>query len=488
MNAPIRRLAFTLVAVFAMLALSATYLQAVAGPSYRDDPRNARLIAWRTGRERGAIVTADGNVVARSDPSEADPKLYVRTYPGGGLYAHTVGFTSVLFGTRGLESTRSRDLVSDRDSTVSGVLNVLLGGDPRPRGLQLTIDHVLQEAAGELLGNQRGAIVALDPATGAVLASVSTPGFDPNELVGPGAGPAGDSLQTDPAEPLRDRVINASYPPGSTFKVITAAAALESGIASPSTTFPDPVELELPGTTSTIKNFDEDVCSDGREVSLETAFIRSCNTTFAQLGMLVGSQQLVATAEAFGFNTAVPYDLEALASRIPDARTFSDDPPAMAANAIGQRDVQATPLQMALVAAAVANDGQLMAPYVVNDVFRSDGVVESTAQPTVWRRALSPATADVLQNLMEQVVLSGSGRRAAVPGVRIAGKTGTAEVTDSAPHLWFIGFGPVDPEPGARQIALAVIVESGGNGGESASGGSVAAPIAKKLFETYFAR
>lgn len=486
MNAPIRRVAFTIVTVFALLALSATYLQAIAGPSYREDPRNARLIAWRTGRERGVIVTKDAVVVARSDPAVEDPKLFLRTYPQGATYSHTVGFTSVLFGARGLEAARSINLVSDRDSTISGVLNALLGGDPRPRGLRLTLDHELQSLAVDLLGDQRGAIVALDPASGAVLAMASTPGFDPNTLVGADATAAGRALETDPAQPWRDRTIDASYAPGSTFKVITAAAALESGIASPSTTFPDPVELELPGTTSTISNFGGDVCNDGESVSLAIGFIRSCNTTFAQLGMAVGAEQLVATAEAFGFNQPVPFDLGVLTSRIPDAQTFTGNPPAQAANAIGQRDVQATPLQMAMVAAAVANNGQLMVPFAVAEVFRSDGTVESTTQPVVWRRAASPATAAVLQELMEQVVLSGTGRRASVPGIRLAGKTGTAEVTGAAPHLWFIGFGPVAPEPGQPQIALAVVVESGGNAGESGTGGSVAAPMAAELFKVFF--
>ncbi len=485
MNAPIRHVAFTIIAVFALLAVSATYLQAVAGPTYRDDPRNARLIAWRTGRERGTIVTSDGTVIARSDPSPEDQQLFQRSYPEEGTYAHTVGFTSVLFGSRGLEKARSSDLVSDRDSNISGVLNSLLGGDPRPRGLQLSLDHELQAKAEELLADQRGAIVALDPTTGAVLAMVSTPGFDPNGLVGAGAAPEGAELQADPDEPLRDRAINGSYPPGSTFKVITAAAALEAGIASPSTTFPDPIELELPGTTSTIRNFDEGVCADGAAVSLETAFIRSCNTTFAQIGMAVGADGLVATAEAFGFNEPIPFDLDVLTSRIPEAATFDTNPPAMAANAIGQRDVVATPLQMALVAAGIANDGEVMAPYVVAGVFRSDGTIESMTEPVVWRRAVSPATASVLRDLMERAVLSGTGRNASVPGIRIAGKTGTAEVSNSPPHAWFIGFGPVELEEGGRAIALAVIVEAGGEFSESATGGSVAAPMASELFQLY---
>lgn len=485
MNAPLRRAAVVVVSLFAILAISATYLQAVAGPEYRDDPRNPRLVQWRIGRERGTIVTRDAVIVARSDPDPADPQVFQRTYPEGETYSHVVGYTSVLFGTAGLEQVRSNDLVSDRGSTISGVLNSVLGGDPRARGLRMTLDAALQNKARELLGNQNGAIVALDPRTGEALAMVSSPGFDPNGLVGPGAGPTGDELAADPRQPLLNRSIEEVYAPGSTFKIITAAAALENGLAGPSTQFDDPVELQLPATSSTIENADGRACVDGVSVSFETAFVRSCNTIFAALGMEIGAEDLVETAEAFGFNEAVPFDLEVVASRIPTPEELLGDDVALAQTAIGGRDVRSTPLEMALTAAAVANEGRIMVPYVVGDVFLSDGTVESSTEPVIWRRAISPATAAVLGDLMERVVISGTGTRAAVPGVRVAGKTGTARVTGAPPHVWFTGFAPVDADPNDPQIAVAVLIESGGNFGESATGGSVAAPIAAALFEEY---
>ena len=484
MNAPVRRIVWALLAGFVALILATTWIHAVAGPGYRDDPRNPRLSAWRVGRERGAIVTDDA-VAGRSDPSPVDPQTFARVYPTTYRYPHTVGYVSVLFGSRGLERTREQDLVSHRDSTISGVLNAVLGGDPRPRGLLLTFNDDVQQAAVDALDGSRGSIIALDPRTGAVLASVSTPGFDPNSLNGADAGPAGKALEEDPDLPLLHRTIATTYPPGSTFKVVTTAAALETGIAGPSTAFPDPEALELPGTSATIHNYDDGVCVDGRSVTLAEAFIRSCNTTFAALGMKVGADALTATAEDFGFNQDIPYDLPVLSSSMPEADDYVDDPAATAQNALGQRDVRATPIQMALVAAAVANDGNIMLPYVVGDGFTHDGTIESTTEPTLWRRAISPAAAAVLSDLMEQAVLSGTGHNAAVPGVRVAGKTGTAEITGAAPHVWFIGFAPVDPEPGERQIALAVVLEDGGPAGETASGGSVAAPIAATLFETY---
>ena len=485
MNAPLRKMAWAILIGFAVLILATTWIQAVAGPGYRDDPRNPRLVAWRVGRERGAITTANAVVTARSDPNPRDPQTFARVYPPLDRYAHTVGYVSVLFGSRGLERVREDDLVSHRDSTISGILNALLGGDPRPRGLRLTIDDQLQQAAVEALEGQLGSIIAIDPTTGAVLASVSTPGFDPNLLVGPGAGPAGIALEDDPTQPLLHRTIATTYPPGSSFKVITTAAALETGVAGPATEFPDPVELELPGTSATIHNYDDDVCTDGDMVTLAEAFVRSCNTTFAALGMEVGSQALAATAEAFGFNQEIPYDLPVLTSAFPEPSEVAEDPPATAQNALGQRDVRATPMQMALVAAAVANEGNTMVPFVVGDVFTHDGKIESATEPEIWRRAVSPATAAVLTDLMEQTVISGTGRNAAVPGVRVAGKTGTAQVTGAAPDVWFIGFAPVDPEPGERQIAIAVVLEDGGPAGETASGGSIAAPIAADLFGVY---
>lgn len=486
MNVALRRAAYVLFAAFIVLVGSSTWIQAINGPEYRDDPRNPRVVAWRTGRERGPIVTADQQVIAFSSPAEDDAKLFQREYPFGDLYAHAVGYTSVLFGSRGIERTHAEELTSDRDSTISGVLNGLLGGDTRPRGLRLTLDHTLQTVATEALGEQKGAVVALDPETGAVLALVSYPAFDPNSLIGADAGQTGIDLENDPDEPLRNRATDETYSPGSVFKILTATSGLDNGLVSPSSTFPDPVELELPGSESTISNFDGEVCNDGVAVTLEQAFIRSCNTTFAQLGMDVGGNRLVETAEDFGFNEIIPFDLPVLASAIPSGSELELNLPATAQTAIGQRDVQSTPLQMALAGAAVANRGVIMKPYLVYDVFTSDGVVESSTAPEEWRRAMSPASASVLAELMEQVVVSGTGRRAAVPGIRIAGKTGTAQVTGQAPHAWFVGFGPVAPSPGEPSIVVAVVVESGGDFGESATGGSVAAPIAQQVLAAFF--
>jgi len=485
-NRPIRVMATSIFLLFATLVATVTYQQLIAGPGYRDDPRNVRVATGRTGRERGTIITADGVVVAVSETDPDDPLSFRRSYPQGARYGHTVGYSTLLFGDRGLEAARSSDLVSNRDATISGVISALLGGDVRPKGLRLTLMDDLQVVAREALGDQRGAVVALDPSTGAILAMVSTPDFDPNTLVGSRAGPAGAALEADAAKPLLNRAIAATYPPGSIFKVITAAAALQIGTTSSGTLFPNPIELELPGSTATISNFNRKACGSGDEVTLAKAFTSSCNTIFAMLGMQIGADALVSTAEAFGFNSKIPLELPTVASVIPAADTFEFDLPGVAQSAIGQRDVRATPLEMAITAGAVANQGEIMVPHLVAEVFNADGMVEASTAPVVWRRAMSPGTATALADLMENVVISGTGRRASVPGVRIAGKTGTAEVPDGPPHAWFIGFGPVDPGPDQPQIAIAVIVESGGNAGDAATGGSVAAPIAQLVFARFF--
>jgi peptidoglycan glycosyltransferase len=484
-NGPIRHLAAVVFAAFAVMVGAVTYLQVIQGPEYRDDPRNIRVVTGQAGRERGTIITSDGVLVASSSADPNDAQQFSRDYPEGSAYAHVVGYATLIFGRSGIEDTQSAALVSDRDATISGVLNAILGGDIRPKGLRLTINDRAQQAAIEALGEQRGAMVAIDPDTGAILAMVSSPSYDPAVLQGRNAGPAGNALDADPAEPLRNRAIDATYPPGSTFKIITAAAALEAGVAGGGTTFDDPAELALPGSTATISNYDGEVCANGESVSLTQAFVSSCNTTFGALGMLVGAPDLVATAESFGFNQQIPFDLEVLVSAIPRADTFTNDVPGVAQSAIGQRDVRATPLQMALVGAAVANEGEIMEPYLVQQVFNSEGQVESEAEPQVWRRAISPATAAALTDLMEKAVSAGTGFQAQIEGTTVAGKTGTAEIPGGSPDVWFVGFGPTQGDPDSPRIVVAVVVEDGGAAGEDGTGGAVAAPIAKAVMEAF---
>ena len=479
MNGPIRKVAIAVFIAFAVLLLDITYIQAIAGPGYRDDPRNPRVQIGIAGKERGLILDAGGVQLARSEALEDDPNLFVRVYPEGPLFAHSVGFTSSLFGDWGLESSYATELRSKRDLTISDLIDALLGRDLQAQNLELTLVAELQRVAAESLGDQAGAVVALDPSTGAVLAFVSSPTFDPNSIIAKSATPAWEALAADPAEPLKDRVSRESYAPGSTFKVITAAAAIEAGVAGPDTTFANPPQLELPGSTAVIRNFAGTLCGDGDEVTLREAFRRSCNTVFGQLAMDLGASVLEQQAEAFGFNRQVPFEWETLTAAFPTAATLSSNLPALAQSGLGQRDVQATPLLMAMVAATIGNGGLQMEPYMVARTYDAAGDIVDEHQPSVWATPISPATADVVAAMMEQVVASGTATRAAVTGVRVAGKTGTAETEIGPPHAWFIGFAPVDNPT----IALAVVVEEGGDAGENATGGSVAAPVAKRLFE-----
>jgi peptidoglycan glycosyltransferase len=483
MNRPTRRLATAVMLGFGLVVLMTSWVQVLAADTYRLDARNARFNLAQSGKERGLIVAADGMVLARSDPDAQTTGSYLRAYPAGPPFAHVVGYSSLLFGEYALERSYSSELRSRRDLTISDLISVILGRDLRPLNLQLTIDAALQEAAFAALDGQAGAVVAIEPATGNVLALVSYPSFEPATLLGTDAADRWQALLDDPARPLADRATRELYPPGSTFKAIVAGAAIENGIANPETSFPDPDEFQLPGSEATVSNFDGGVCNDGSSVTLARAFIRSCNTIFANLAIQVGATGIGEMAVNFGFNDEIPFAWETAVSAFP-TRQLTDDQAALGQSGIGERDVRVTPLQMALVAAGIANGGEVIVPQLVARVFDADGEDVETAQPTPEGVAMSAATAEILTQLMERVVTSGTGRQAAVPGIRVAGKTGTASGPGGQPHAWFIGFAPVENPA----IAVAVLVEAGGEAGETASGGTVAAPIAAQVLAEWLER
>jgi peptidoglycan glycosyltransferase len=479
MNGPIRRLALAIFVGLALLLANVTYIQLARGPEYRDDPRNPRVLLARSSKERGTIVDRSGKILARSVQDPLAQGGFIRRYPQGADTVHAVGYSSLLFGDRGLERAYASELRSKEDVTISDMVAALLGRDLRPQSLVSTIDLDIQRIATEQMDGVEGAIVALDPATGEIVAYVSHPDFDPAPLLDATSAPAGDALEADPDQPLLDRVVAETYPPGSTFKIVTLAAALENGVASPETLFDDPVEFDLPGSTATIRNFDRSTCAGGGEVELAVAFTRSCNTVFADLGIQVGADRMVQQAEAFGFGDPVPFIYDVVASTIPSADNFTNNEAALGQSAIGQRDVRATPLQMAQVAAAIANGGVPMQPQLVREIVDADGATINTTEPVPGPRAVSEDTASTLTELMIDVVENGTGRNASVAGLTVAGKTGTAETETGPPHAWFVGFA----NDGARILAIAVVVADGGSLGDEATGGSVAAPIARAIFE-----
>lgn len=479
MNGPTRRLALVMFAGFGILLLASSWFQVLGADRYRADPRNVRNTITLVEKERGLIVAGDGTVLARSEPVPDTPQAYARSYPEGPAFAHAVGYTTFLVGDAGLEAAFADDLRSRQDLTISDLLAAVFGRDLRAQNLQTTLQPRVQRAAYAALGNQRGAVVALDPRTGAVLAYASNPTFDPNTLLGGDAVDVRQRLLDDPDQPLLDRVGRALYPPGSTFKTVVAAAAIETGVAGPETMFDDPVVFDLPGSDADISNADGRACGNGVTVTLQTAFVRSCNTIFAGLAIEVGAGPIGAMATPLGFDTMLAFPWEVAVSRFP-ADELETDPAALGQSGLGERDVRATPLVMAMVAATIANDGEVMLPRIVDQIFDADGNTEQSYAPQRFGRAMSPATAAVLGQMMERTVTDGTGSRAAIPGVRVAGKTGTAQ-GPNGPQVWFIGFAPVDDPV----IAVAVLIEDGGAAGESGTGGSVAAPIAADVIATW---
>jgi peptidoglycan glycosyltransferase len=287
-------------------------------------------------------------------------------------------------------------------------------------------------------------------------------------------------LLADPLSPLSDRATRELFAPGSTFKAVVTAAAIDTGVAGPETEFPDPVEFDLPESDATIANFGDGDCNDGVSITLLRAFVVSCNTTFADLAIRVGATNLGITADALGFNTDLPFDWTIPRAIFP-TDALENDPAALGQSGIGERDVRAAPLHMAMVAAAVANGGEVFSPYLVSRVLDADGLTVEEFQPSSLGGAMTSATSSILSQMMERVVTEGTGRNAAVPGIRVAGKTGTSQGAGEFPNPWFIGFAPVENPT----IALAVFLEGGPDLGESATGGGVAAPIAAELFQLW---
>lgn len=478
MNTALRRLTLVVFVMLLALMVAATWIQVVQAPSLNADSRNIRTVYREYGRDRGPIVV-DGTSVALSTPSD-DAFGFQRQYTDGPLYAPMTGFYSIVFTPTGIERSENDILNGTADSLfISRLQDLITGKQPRGSSVELTLDSAAQQAAWDALGDQRGAAIALDPRTGAILAMVSKPSFDPNDLAAHNSQAVNDAYQAllaDDDAPLVNRTISTRYPPGSTFKLLVAAAALESGDYDPDTVIAAPDQLELPLSSSTMSNFGGASCSSTGEMSLADALRISCNTAFGQLGLDLGDDALRRTAEDFGFNQSIDVPMTSASSVFP----AEVDEPQTALSAIGQYEVAATPLQMAMVAATIANGGEEMTPYSVARIRDADLDLVSETSPSSSGRPISAGTAAALTEMMVGVVQSGTGQAAQIPGVQVAGKTGTAQTTEeAAPHAWFVGFAPAD-DP---QIAVAVIVENGGSLGNEATGGAVAAPVARAIMQ-----
>ena len=478
MNEPVRRLSVVVLVMFLALMVAASWIQVVQAGSLNADGRNVRTLYREFGNFRGPFIV-DGERIVYSAPID-DPFNYQRTYTDGELYAAATGYYSIVFGRTALEQTENSLLAGSSDALFWNRLRDLFGGkEQRGASIELTLRAELQRVAAEQLGNQKGAVVALDPRTGEILAMVTSPTFDPAALASHDSSEVNDAyaaLDADPDEPLVNRAIAGdTYPPGSTFKLIVAAAALQANYTPDSTVYA-PDEFPLPGSSATIENYGGESCGPTPQISLERALTISCNTAFADLGVTLGWDAIRSEAEAFGWTDTFRVPLVVTPSRLP----LEPDEAQVAMSSIGQFDVRATPMQMAMVAAAIANNGRLMTPYLVDTARASDLTIIQRSQPTLYGTPMTSAESNQLTQMMVSVVENGTGQAAQIRGVTVAGKTGTAETGNGTPpHAWFVGFAPADNPV----VAVAVIVENGGSMGSEATGGRIAAPIAKSVMQ-----
>ena len=490
MNRPLRKVALACLLLFGLLLVNVNYVQVVKAEQYRDDPRNSRVLLRTYERARGpiAVVQPGGGRSAIAQSTRTDgPLTYLRTYPGGPAYAHVTGYYSFVFGATGIERAEDEVLSGEDDRLAfTRLSDVITGREVEGGSIVLTLDPEAQKAAYDSLTSRglKGSVVAIDPRTGAVLAMASTPSFDPSRLSsfdGADIRVYSEQLNGASDDPLLNRAIARTYPPGSTFKVVTAAAALSSGSTTPDTQIPSPRELDLPQTSRNLTNFGDSACT-GETSTLADALRISCNTAFGALGLSLGEDALREQAERFGFND----DSFTTPNRVAESVFPTDlDPPSLAFSAIGQFEVRTTPLQMAMVAGGVANGGEVMKPYLVQEVQAPDLSLLERADPEVYQRAVEGDVAAELNRMMQLVVSDGSGRAAAIDGIAVAGKTGTAQgAAGAAPDVWFIGFAPAD-DP---QVAVAVVVEDGGAEGAGGTGGKVSAPIAREVMRAVLRR
>jgi penicillin-binding protein A len=519
-NRSIRRLGVGLLVLYTVLFAQLNNLQLFGAQRLIKNPINAREAARDFERPRGKVLTADGVVIAESVDTPDGATKRQRSYPQGPTFSQITGYFSRTFGATGIERQYNDELAAKTDEQKYGNLSDFFNPKDRSGNVTVSIQSSVQQAALDALGERPGSVVALDPRDGSILALYSWPPYDPNVLSSPDRAAAQQTktaLEKDPRKPLLERAYRENYFPGSTFKIITASAGLESGTVTPDApVYPRSNGYVAPLTNRPLRNFGGGTCGGALFDILRV----SCNTAFAQMGTeTIGPDRMIQRAEAFGFNSAVPIDLPAPArsnyptsfgKRLytmddyytkrggtpppvtlppgPDPTYVVDDSPRLAQTSIGQNDVKATPLQMALSAGAIANGGVVMEPHMMRDIREQDGTLLKNATPKPWRVAVSPATAATMRDAMIQVVEGpgGTASRLHIDGFTVGGKTGTAQLGTDPPssHAWIVGFAGPPDQPAT--VAVAVIVEAQ-PGADEQTGGRVAAPIAKAVLEAALA-
>jgi peptidoglycan glycosyltransferase len=496
MNKPIRTISIFVMLLFAALMINATYLQYYASGKYDDDARNRRVVDAEFSRQRGAILVGR-DPVAESVKAK-DLYKFQRTYPKPLLYAGITGYFAYGGSITGVEKSQN-DVLSGDDSRlfVNRIIDLLGSKGPQGGDVELTIDAKAQKAAYDALtslpGHVKGAVVALEPSTGKILAMVTTPTFDPNKVATHDFAAnqkAYDRLDTDPDKPLLNRAVQMALPPGSTFKVVTAAAAIQSGKYDASSMVPGGPTYQLPQTHGESGLVD----NEGRNCGIKTvkftqAMENSCNTVFAQLAVQVGADGMRKQAEAFGFNSSYFDDLQGTNGKtLLTTSNFPKDmnPPQTGQSGFGQYEVRATPLQMAMVAAGIANNGVVMKPYLVDQVQSADSDTVATTPQKKLSTAVSPETAGEVTKLLVATVNEGTASPAAIPGIQVAGKTGTAQSGQEnvPPYAWFVSFAPAKN----AKVAVAVMIESADIPRDDIAGGKWGGPVAKKVMEAVLNR
>ena len=490
MNRQLRRLAVGLIGLFVILFIQLNVLQAVQATSLKKRPDNTREVIRDFTRSRGTIWSADNKVLAESVPINDRYELQ-RRYPFGELFSHPVGYFSLKYGTSEVESVYNDVLTGRTPQQELRGLGNLFSARVKTGDVYLTLRTDLQQVAMDALGDKEGSVVLLDPRTGAIFAMWSNPSYDPNLLASHDLKGADDArasyLANKEQQPLLSRVYQERYMPGSTFKVLTTAAALDAGVLTLDSTFPAERSWVPPLTKTPIQNYGGNACGG----VLKQVFTVSCNIPFAQTGVNMGAARMVEGIDRFGFQEPAPIDLPgAVKSFFGTNETFIQDDPRLAQSSFGQNAVQGTPLHMALVAAAVANGGRIMTPHVLEETRDAGGSVLTEYQPKVWKTAMSPQTAATLKDFMISVVQNGTAKccMQLANGVQAAAKTGTAQLRGPgepggpSSHAWIIGFAPAENP----SVAFAVFVKATPEV-TTGVGGTVAGPVAKQLVDAALA-
>jgi peptidoglycan glycosyltransferase len=484
LNRQIRLVGAGIIVLFVALFLQLNWLQVVHAPALNANPLNGRAVVKEFTAQRGDIVSGDGVTLATSVPSN-DQFKYLRQYPTGALFQQITGYFSFNYGSDGAERSYDKVLTGSRSPfrlpTSLSQLRQLLANRNQSQSITLTVLDRLQKVAQTSLAGRVGSVVALDPRTGSILAMYSNPSFDPNLLAGHDLAQVEANYKQLTSEPgvLAPGAYRQRYFPGSSFKIITASAVYDHAPPLATKVYPTLAALPLPQTTNLLHNFAGETCG-GQLLELFTV---SCDTGFGQVGLDLGAGPLATEAESFGFNKVPPIDLPfPVVSTFPPASAFANDLPGLAFSAIGQQNVEATPLEMAMVGGAIADGGTIMTPHILGHVTNAQNQIVSTYQAKPWLQATSAATAAQVTQLMVSVVNSptGTGTVARIPGVEVAAKTGTAQTGTGLINAWFVAFAPA----ANPTIAVAVVLPNQPSANEF-QGGTLAAPIARDVIQAY---